>query len=538
MSRNRRCAARALGRSSRVVVRRRKLCGLDARAAWSLALAAAVAASACETRRDPDPAPTYESSVAALLAARCAGCHSGAEAPADYRVDGYVGAIRCLAGAPGEPAPPEGSRIARAMARADHRALVDESEREALVRWAAAGGPHGATAVHGPRFSDPSAPESHGARLRAERYRSMLDATSPEACGRCHDGTRSRPEGVRFAAPNAPACTSCHSEADGAFACGTCHGSGAQPHPPRDRCFHPDQRADDLHLSHVAGTSATQRPLECALCHPTPRPGAFDGAHGDGHVEVWLDSPRAGRAPSFDATTKRCAGTCHDRGGTNPRPSWSERAQGGCGTCHGAPPDGHYEGACSRCHGEARDDGRALAPRPKLHLNGKVDLGDGSGRCGACHGEGDDPRPTSGAHAAHASPKDAAPVPCATCHEVPDGARKHPEGGEARVVLSGLAVRGGRVARYNAATKTCADTYCHAGSGAAAPSPSWSERAPATCGSCHGTPPPAPHSASPTCSAATCHGGLVRETAQGGWAVTERGRAVHVDGRLDRGSAP
>ena len=89
-----------------------------------------------------------------------------------------------------------------------------------------------------------------------------------------------------------------------------------------------------------------------------------------------------------------CAVYCHDQGGARPRPTWSETTPMACGDCHGSPPSGHYVGPCSNCHAEANATGTALTGGP-LHLNGKVDLGNGSGLCGACHGTGDSPWPST-----------------------------------------------------------------------------------------------------------------------------------------------
>jgi predicted CxxxxCH...CXXCH cytochrome family protein len=198
------------------------------------------------------------------------------------------------------------------------------------------------------------------------------------------------------------------------------------------------------------------------------------------------------------------------------------------------PPKAHYTGPCSSCHREADGTGTALAA-PKLHVNGKVDLGDGSGRCGACHGSGDSPWPSTGAHAAHAMPTGAAPVACETCHAVPGPTDAHPlRAGAALVRLAGLGTKGARPATYDAATKTCAATYCHDGAGAAASAkaPRWTDGAPLrACGSCHATPPPAPHPQDTSCGASACHEGI---TTTGALAISAGGRAVHVNGIIDR----
>ena len=337
--------------------------------------------------------------------------------------------------------------------------------------------------------------------------------------------------GPRSAAPNAPSCTSCHREPNAALACGTCHGDGARAYPPRSRCFFPETTADQAHAAHAGPSASHATGLACSTCHPTPAEGRPAGVHANGYVDVWFDYAVAGREARFDAASKSCTGTCHARaGGARPSPSWATDTRMTCDDCHGSPPPNHYRGACTTCHREANADGTALTT-PSLHMNGKVDLGDGSGKCGACHGQGADPWPKTGIHAAHANPKNARPVDCTTCHEVPQPGERHPEGrGSAAVRLGGLAVRGGRRASFDPITKTCSGTYCHEGSGATSPAPRWAEGTTATCSSCHASPPPLPHPQGATCGGSSCHEGRTN-----GLAITPAGRLGHVDGFIDRG---
>lgn len=202
-----------------------------------------------------------------------------------------------------------------------------------------------------------------------------------------------------------------------------------------------------------------------------------------------------------------------------------------CNDCHASPPPNHYLGACTSCHREADAKGTALT-QPTLHVNGRVDLGDGSGRCGACHGTGDDPWPATGAHRAHAEPKSSKPVACETCHGVPAPGEKHPAGkGHATVRLAGLAIHGGRRASYDEENKSCSGTYCHEGVGATIPTPRWTDEAGvSSCTGCHATPPALPHAQSSTCGASTCH-----EGSTSGGDLTSVGRLHHVDGLLTRG---
>lgn len=439
-----------------------------------VALPLVLAALGCSTERRDDPIPTYRDDVQLLLGARCAQCHAGLAPAGGLRLDTYLGAVGCTVS--GEPVtsqvdPP----LLRALARPDHAGLLQPNEQATLARWIAAGAPSSPGGVHECSFADPRSPSSHGRLLRARGYRPMRDGNDVDACGRCHDGAPSRPAGVLFGAPDAPACTTCHSDPGGVLACSTCHGAPGRPYPPRDPCFFPGEDGG-AHAAHAGASASRAEGLPCTTCHPTPVPGQLDGTHTNGSVEVWLDPVKAGASPRWDAATKRCAGTCHDRGGARPEPAWTERAMT-CNDCHASPPPAHYAGACSSCHGEADAVGAALAA-PVLHLNGRVDLGDGSGQCGACHGQGASPWPTTGAHAAHAAPAGARAVACETCHPVPLPGEAHPVGcGAPLVRLLGLARKGGSPASFDPQTKACAGTYCHAGRGATAPAPTWAEGA-------------------------------------------------------------
>lgn len=417
---------------------------------------------------------------------------------------------------------------------ATHAPLLTSDERATLASWIDAGAPKFRGAVHEPSFVDPRSPQSHGRALRAKRWRPMLDANDPEACGRCHEGVP-RPEKITLTAPGAPACTSCHAEERGVLACGTCHVGEAKSFPPRGPCFFPDDplRAT-AHAAHAGDSASRAGGLACATCHPAPPPEVMGSAHGDGRVDVVFDAKIAG-ASTWNDSTRTCVAACHARpGGAKPSPAWTDKGPLACGDCHGSPPPAHYAGACSGCHREANAAGTTLAS-PALHVNGRVDLGDGSGTCGACHGSGDDPWPTADAHDRHRSPSAAAAVACATCHTVPTvfgAGTSHPRGGAATVVLSGLALAKSAPGTY--AAGTCKNVYCHGGNlvGTTAAMPSWTDASGAAsqCGSCHGLPPGAPHNASPRCD--LCH--RTAELTAAGPRIVPSKSHLHVDGRVDR----
>jgi predicted CxxxxCH...CXXCH cytochrome family protein len=473
---------------------------------WLAGVFAGALLAACKNEPEKATTPTFRDDVAPLFAERCERCHGASAAEGGYSVASYLSTIGCGdSGRPANVAPD--APLLRALDRPPHLGLLSNDERAMVEAWLAAGSPAFRGAVHDPGFADPRSDASHARFLRARKWKPMLDAKDADACGRCHDGAPARPEDVRFPAPGATSCTTCHSEPNGPLACTTCHGSKGKPYPPRDACFHPETQKDASHPVHTR--------FACTTCHPAvgdapPR----NGTHGDGAVEVWFDQDLAGVGARFEGGA--CTTQCHaGPGAKRPKPSWSDSAPMVCGDCHAAPPAGHYAGACITCHQSG-----------PLHVNGRVDLGDGSGKCGACHGTGDDPLPKTGAHAAHARPKGAQPVACTTCHELPTG--KHPLGkGSASVRLLGVAATGGLSPTYDPATQTCANVYCHAVGGGTTPTPKWTGTL-AGCDSCHGLPPPAPHAANPSCGTALCHEGKVESGA-----LTKDGIAHHVNGTIE-----
>jgi predicted CxxxxCH...CXXCH cytochrome family protein len=373
--------------------------------------------------------------------------------------------------------------------------------------------------VHPQGIVDPSSDQWHGKLLRDARYAPMIDANDPNACGRCHDGAPAKPAGVTFAAPGAPACTTCHSQPAGVLDCSTCH----------------DVSKTGAHAAHVSPSPSRATGLACGTCHPTPGPDIFGGMHVDGQVEVIFDTALVAPEASYSRDQGTCAVSCHDRGGARPRLAWSERGPLSCGDCHRSPPAGHFVGACTGCHREANAEGTALTLGP-LHVNGKVDLGDGSGKCGACHGRtDDDPWPTTGAHASHEAPSLAAPFECTSCHRVPRTLLEvgHLDG-VVEVTFGVHAVDRGASPSWDGAT--CTSVACHGANLVDPPAvvPTWKDTSGAAraCGACHGIPP-TQHSPSKQCGRAECHGSEVVPDAQGAPTITASGKALHVNGVID-----
>ena len=165
------------------------------------------------------------------------------------------------------------------------------------------------------------------------------------------------------------------------------------------------------------------------------------------------------------------------------------------------PIDGGAGGAntCVGCHGDATRDGddlvRSAPPRSVLG-------GDG------------------GAHLAHVTGGSfRAPLACAECHAVPT-LREHADG-DVTVSMGGLAAAGGATATWDAGSGTCSGVYCHGATlgGGPATAPPWSSTADLDCTSCHGAPPPAPHTSSSGCGA--CHAGYTQSSVDA---------ATHLDG--------
>ncbi len=258
----------------------------------------------------------------------------------------------------------------------------------------------------------------------------------------------------------------------------------------------------------------------------------MSGLHGNGSVEV-IFSANVAPERSFDLTAKACAVSCHDRGGARPRPVWSDKKPMGCNDCHTSPPAAHFPGACTSCHAEANTTGTALVKGP-LHMNGLVDLGDGSGGCGACHGKGTDPWPRTAAHKKHETPTNARPVDCNNCHVVPTTlfAQGHLDGAAA-IVFGGHAKDRGANPAWSG--NSCSEVACHGAKLADAPAvPLWTDTSgtASACTACHGIPP-SQHTPSTSCELSGCHGTEVTRSLMGVPQITGTGRLLHVNGTID-----
>ncbi len=232
----------------------------------------------------------------------------------------------------------------------------------------------------------------------------------------------------------------------------------------------------------------------------------------------------------------------------------------GCASCHGFPPTTTRSGAlhttdanCYGCHSTTVDASNQVVPNG-THNDGAVQVGGGgigTYGCQTCHGDaartlvaGADPHAKSappfgtrgetltttravGAHLAHLDKGTGAlakPTVCGECHPVPS-TMDHANGSTV-FTFGALARTGGAAPVFDGAALTCASTYCHGATLAAGGTnhtPIWTAGAgQAACGTCHGAPPPAPHTTSTACGA--CHAGYTATTVNA---------ALHVDGKLD-----
>jgi predicted CxxxxCH...CXXCH cytochrome family protein len=504
-----------------------------------------VVIAACSQDRDTTTGPVpvvYDVDVAPILQAHCAECHGNGEAPpaAGWSVTTFLGTIACVQPSSAPATLPSSPRapILAALATAPHVGLLSRGDQSTLTSWVLGGTPAYVAGVHDPSIIDPRAAGFHGTLLGASHWSQMLDATAPGACGQCHAGTPARPAGVTLSAPGAPDCTSCHDQPGGVLACSTCHGSGTLAFPPRDPCFFAGKAFDvgGAHAPHGEPSAIRSTGLPCSTCHPVPGATVIAGLHGDGKVEVTFDSTLTHGPATYDPASGACAVSCHQLGGLDPNVTWTQPpAPVGCNDCHLSPPANHYTGSCTGCHAEANATGTALIPGP-LHINGKVDLGNGSGECGACHGTGTSPWPPTRVHAAHQNPTLTEPLACTSCHVVPATILDpvHLDG-TVHVTFSGLATARGASPVWNGTS--CTNVACH-GANLADPAavPLWSDTsgAQAKCGACHGIPP-SEHTQSASCNRSDCHGSEVTLGANGAPLISAVGKLLHVDGIIEPG---
>ncbi|MEO8701885.1 MAG: CxxxxCH/CxxCH domain-containing protein [Kofleriaceae bacterium] len=371
--------------------------------------------------------------------------------------------------------------------------------------------------------------------------------TNPD-CGTCHP-TMNPGGGMVIAYPELH--IDGHLDVVSTAACDSCHGASGQSAPPKDTVGNtlPSARGVGAHAQHLVANSPWHAPINCVECHKVPA-----GVNDQGHIDSPLPAelvfgPIAGAASTWSGTA--CTNTyCHGggagvlKGGAKTSPVWTQvdGSQSQCGSCHGAPPPAPHptDSNCGSCHPTMNPGAGLVIAYPALHIDGKVDLINDQA-CDSCHGSGGNAAPpndttggtttdlrTVGAHRNHLAPstwrKD---IACDACHKVPAAVAAIGHIDTARPAeltfgpLAGNAV-------WNGAT--CSNTYCHGAGlgGGTSKNPVWTNvnGVQGQCGSCHGTPPPAPHPTDTDCG--KCHDTM---TAGAGLVITDPSR--HIDGNLD-----
>ena len=323
-------------------------------------------------------------------------------------------------------------------------------------------------------------------------------------CSLCHPGVNEAGDGFDDVTPHLNLKVDLTPDND----CASCHGNPPGP----DLGGHTDTSLVGVgaHAAHV--DSAFSQPVHdanCRSCHIE-----YATVLAEGHI----DSVRPaevifgglalsdGAAPTWDreADPPTCTNTyCHGAA----TPSWTDPTDAfrACGSCHGAPPAAPHpdDARCSLCHTEVNStqDGFTDASR---HVDGLVQQPSPVAGCIACHGSATSPAPpvdldgnssTSsrgvGAHEAHVQSGGA----CTACHLVPASALDagHFDTPRPAEVHASLGWDGTQ----------CNTAPCHTRSGANNPTPQWTDGTPLLCASCHGFPPPAPHTTWTDCFA--CH---------------------------------
>jgi len=390
----------------------------------------------------------------------------------------------------------------------------------------------------------------HGATLGAggtNHAPSWNEGPSQATCGTCH--------GVPPPAPHSQSanCGGCHdgytattvnlaAHVDGQVqispaACNACHGSAQNAAPPSGTRGESltTELAVGAHQQHLQG-GALAGPVACASCHVVPT----SASHEDGTAQVAFGgvATTGGAAPAWNRATATCSATyCHGQfvgGNLLNAPTWTkvDGTQAACGSCHGVPPPApHAQSAdCGACHPGYTGTSVDLAS----HVNGTVDV---ILTCTSCHGTGTNAAPPAGTHGETATTTRAVgahqahlqggtlagPVACSECHVVP--ASTSHESGVVELAWGTLARTGGAVPVWNGTT--CASTYCHGATlaaGGTLTAPSWTkvDGTQDACGTCHGNPPPAPHSSSTACG--SCHDG---------YTSTSVNLALHVNGKVE-----
>ena len=317
------------------------------------------------------------------------------------------------------------------------------------------------------------------------------------------------------------------------IACDTCHGKNGQAAPPNS--LSGDTENNHLgvgaHQAHLQPGSVRSA-ISCSECHLVPATIAQAG-HVDPLPAEVVFGPLAvagGLQANWDRDAGRCNSTyCHGEsltGGAHTAPEWTrvDGSQKACDACHGNPPPTPHpqRNKCSACHPQTVLGNGRIDLAAGNHIDGSIDTG--ALACNGCHGSDDNAAPPValdgsndtdnpgvGAHQSHltgGSMRTA--IACEECHLVPAAPSDpgHTDSGlPAELSWGPLATADGQQPSWASDQASCANTYCHGASlsGGSQTVPVWTvvDGSQSACGTCHGNPPPPPHSASSNCSA--CH---------------------------------
>lgn len=343
---------------------------------WGFVLVlGALVAVGCNELREYESPPLVFDDVNPILEESCVECHGATAPEAGYSVEDYWQTIRCIPDPEGQPATlpaDETAPILAVLERPDHAELLDSSQTDTLTAWVVEGAVPSDRGTHPGQWTDPRSEGWHGTYLRETDWQGIVDPTSEDACGLCHQGSPPPGEEVLKPPPGATDCTDCHSLPGGVMACGTCHGDGERAYPPRDQCYFRGPPAGYAHEPHTTPSPNMQRPLDCQACHFAIDFSMLDGEHGNGEVDV-VFQPAWGPDATYDFETRECATSCHIRGGTTPDVVWDEGTLDlQCDACHVNPPIGHSTISCNSCHRGINAAGTALTTEAP-HINGRVD---------------------------------------------------------------------------------------------------------------------------------------------------------------------
>lgn len=396
-----------------------------------------------------------------------------------------------------------------------------------------------------------------------------VDGTQ-SACGTCHGNPPPSPH------TNATNCNTCHAQTvktDGTIdvaggyhvdgliqtevseECNICHGNNENAAPPVSTTGESATTAVTVgaHQSHLSGGDVSSA-MSCAACHVVP-----ENTDQAGHIDtapaeiVWGTLAMVGGlSPEWDRNSERCSNTyCHGAtltGGSNTSPLWTtvDGSQDGCGTCHGnPPPPPHSDSAsCHDCHPQTINSAGEVLVSSGYHINGSLDVMLPS-ECNSCHGNAQNAAPplsttgqsstaaiTVGAHQSHIDSNEFRyQVPCNSCHIVPGTVDQtgHMDASPAEITWSNLASAGGLSPSWNRGTQRCTNVYCHGASlsGGSNVQPIWTvaDGSQVLCGTCHGSPPPSPHTNASNCH--DCH----EETIDSNGEINIGG-GKHIDGQI------